>query len=61
LALCFAAAFAAQQVGGGVTIDYASTFQENTGKAQAWKAKMAPEMQATLRGFQIKFTRLINE
>lgn len=44
--------FAVQQVG-GLTIDYAVPFQENTAKAQAWQAKMNPEMQGMLRGFQI--------
>lgn len=44
--------FGVQNVG-GLLIDYQPAFQENVAKAQSWKSKMAPEMQAMLRQFQI--------
>ena len=43
---------AAQQVG-GLVVEYIPAFQENPQKAQSWRAKMNPDLQAMIRDFQI--------
>ncbi|MDD2609388.1 MAG: hypothetical protein PHX60_06775 [Giesbergeria sp.] len=51
--LLYSALVASAQQVGGLSIDYAVPFQENSVKAQAWQAKMNPEVRGMLRDFRI--------
>ena len=43
----------AQQLAGGIRIDYAPVLQENPEKARAWTQKMSPELQKMIVRFQV--------